>query len=161
MYDSLPKMLSKCFFDAILKSMQVAKNISIPFHEIDAHNVIPTWISSDKRETGARTIRSKIHKKLPEWFVVILSYSWPEIPNHHCIHSTGSQHVSGAICIHRYCINEENVTNSGQEIVVLILQKNPDTYQEMKLLPQYLAIILLSLRAQNSNSYIESVLSSM
>ena len=49
---------------------QVAKKIDIPFDEVDAHNVIPCWIASDKREYGARTIRSKIHKKLPEFLHV-------------------------------------------------------------------------------------------
>ena len=50
--------------------MQIAKKIDIPFDEVDAHNVIPCWIASDKREYGARTIRSKIHKKLPEFLHV-------------------------------------------------------------------------------------------
>lgn len=49
---------------------QVAKKIDIPFHEVDAHNVVPCWLASDKREYGARTIRSKIHKKLPEFLHV-------------------------------------------------------------------------------------------
>jgi len=49
---------------------QVAKKIDIPFYEVDAHNVIPCWIASPKREYGARTIRSKIHKKLPEFLHV-------------------------------------------------------------------------------------------
>nr|QXF69110.1 CPD photolyase [Pohlia nutans] len=47
----------------------VATNIGeVPFHEVEAHNVVPTWVASDKRETGARTIRPKIHRALPEWF---------------------------------------------------------------------------------------------
>ena len=50
--------------------MQVAKKVDIPFHEVDAHNIIPCWLASDKREYGARTIRSKIHKKLPEFLHV-------------------------------------------------------------------------------------------
>lgn len=50
--------------------LQIAKGIDIPFHEVDAHNVIPCWIASDKREYGARTIRSKIHKKLAEFLHV-------------------------------------------------------------------------------------------
>lgn len=51
--------------------IQVAKKIGkVPMHEVDAHNIVPTWIASDKREYGARTIRNKIHKQLPEWFTV-------------------------------------------------------------------------------------------
>lgn len=29
-------------------------------YEVDAHNVVPVWIASDKQEVGARTIRKKI-----------------------------------------------------------------------------------------------------
>jgi deoxyribodipyrimidine photo-lyase len=37
---------------------------AIPFVQVDAHNVVPVWIASDKREYGARTIRPKIHRLL-------------------------------------------------------------------------------------------------
>ena len=35
--------------------------------QIDAHNIVPVWIASDKQEVGARTIRKKIHDKLDEY----------------------------------------------------------------------------------------------
>lgn len=50
--------------------LQVTESISIPFHEVDAHCTVPTWLASNKRETGARTIRPKIHKHLPEFLTV-------------------------------------------------------------------------------------------
>jgi hypothetical protein len=37
--------------------------------QVDAHNVVPVWIASPKQEVGARTIRKKIHDKLPEFLV--------------------------------------------------------------------------------------------
>ena len=37
--------------------------------EVDAHNVIPAWILSDKREFAAYTIRPKVKKALNEWLV--------------------------------------------------------------------------------------------
>ncbi|KAG2438770.1 hypothetical protein HXX76_005312 [Chlamydomonas incerta] len=40
---------------------------SVPVHEVDAHNVVPVWVASEKREVGARTLRPKIHKALPEF----------------------------------------------------------------------------------------------
>ena len=43
----------------------VADHLSIPFYEVDAHNVVPCWIASDKREYAAATIRPKIHRMLP------------------------------------------------------------------------------------------------
>ena len=45
--------------------------MNVPFHEVDAHNVVPCWEASDKREYGARTIRPKIHKHLPEFLQVL------------------------------------------------------------------------------------------
>ena len=44
--------------------------LDVPFHEVDAHNVVPVWEASQKREYGARTIRTKIHKHLPEFLRV-------------------------------------------------------------------------------------------
>ena len=37
------------------------------FFEVDAHNVVPVWVASDKEEYGAYTIRPKITKKLNEF----------------------------------------------------------------------------------------------
>ena len=38
-------------------------------HEVDAHNVVPTWVVSEKLEYSARTIRGKINKMLPEFLI--------------------------------------------------------------------------------------------
>jgi deoxyribodipyrimidine photo-lyase len=53
----------------------VSSKLSIPFQEVDAHNVVPVWVASEKREYGARTIRPKIHKNLPEFLK-----EYPELP---------------------------------------------------------------------------------
>ncbi|AAR36222.1 deoxyribodipyrimidine photo-lyase [Geobacter sulfurreducens] len=46
---------------------QVAGEISIPFDEVDAHNIVPCWITSQRQEWGAYTIRPKIHRLLPDF----------------------------------------------------------------------------------------------
>jgi deoxyribodipyrimidine photo-lyase len=48
----------------------------VPFHEVDAHNIVPVWVASDKREVGARTLRPKIHRNLAEYCV-----EFPPIPD--------------------------------------------------------------------------------
>lgn len=53
----------------------VAEKITVPFHEVDTHNVVPVWVASDKREYAARTIRPKIHRNLPEFL-----REFPEVP---------------------------------------------------------------------------------
>lgn len=34
---------------------------TIPLYQVDAHNIVPVWMASPKREVGARTLRPKIH----------------------------------------------------------------------------------------------------
>lgn len=45
----------------------VADAVDIAFDEVDAHNIVPVWTTSDKQEYAARTIRPKIHKRLDEF----------------------------------------------------------------------------------------------
>ncbi|MFN8482996.1 MAG: deoxyribodipyrimidine photo-lyase [Anaerolineae bacterium] len=45
----------------------VAQGISVPLVEMDAHNIVPAWLASDKEEHGAYTLRPKIHRLLPEY----------------------------------------------------------------------------------------------
>ncbi|MBK8944356.1 MAG: deoxyribodipyrimidine photo-lyase [Ignavibacteriae bacterium] len=46
---------------------KVSQKITIPFYEVDAHNIIPVWKTSSKLEFAAYTIRPKIKKLLPEY----------------------------------------------------------------------------------------------
>lgn len=43
----------------------VASAISAPFHQVDAHNIVPCWEASNKLEFAAYTIRPKIVRQLP------------------------------------------------------------------------------------------------
>ena len=45
----------------------VAVKIGIPFHEVDAHNIVPCRVASDKQEFAAYTFRPKVNKLLPEF----------------------------------------------------------------------------------------------
>ncbi|MFN8498193.1 MAG: deoxyribodipyrimidine photo-lyase [Anaerolineae bacterium] len=45
----------------------VAGRISVPLVEVDAHNIVPAWLASDKEEYGAYTLRPKIHRLLPDY----------------------------------------------------------------------------------------------
>lgn len=49
----------------------VAAELKIPFIEVDAHNIVPCRVASDKAEFGAYTIRPKIQKLLPEFLTEI------------------------------------------------------------------------------------------
>lgn len=56
----------------------VAKHINVPLIEVDAHSVVPVWVTSEKQEFAARTIRPKIHKNLPEYLT-----DFPKLPKLH------------------------------------------------------------------------------
>ncbi|DBA93622.1 hypothetical protein WJX82_009822 [Trebouxia sp. C0006] len=84
--DNVPKLVDDlgaglliCDFVPVRAAREWRENtrdeLSIPMHEVDTHNVVPVWEASDKKETAARTIRKKIHTKLP-----IYLEDFPEIP---------------------------------------------------------------------------------
>ncbi len=45
----------------------IARGISIPFYEVDAHNIVPCWVATPKQEFGAYTLRPKLHRLLPKY----------------------------------------------------------------------------------------------
>jgi deoxyribodipyrimidine photo-lyase len=47
----------------------VAERITVPVFEVDAHNIVPCWIASRKREYGAYTLRPKLRKLLPQFLL--------------------------------------------------------------------------------------------
>jgi deoxyribodipyrimidine photo-lyase len=61
---------------------EVGRRISIPFFEVDAHNIVPCWIASSKQEYGAYTLRPKLHRLLAEFLTAFPvprrhPLSWP------------------------------------------------------------------------------------
>ncbi|CAM6097302.1 unnamed protein product [Calypogeia fissa] len=91
--DTIPAFLNEC--DASLLVMDfsplkigrvwrdaICANVSpsVTVHEVDAHNVSPVWVTSAKMEYGARTIRTKIHKLLPEYLVEFPELKPPKVP---------------------------------------------------------------------------------
>lgn len=45
----------------------VAERLTVPVHEVDAHNCVPCWHASNKKEFAARTLRPKLLRLLPEF----------------------------------------------------------------------------------------------
>jgi deoxyribodipyrimidine photo-lyase len=73
--DTLPRFLKNnkagaliCDFDPLRIKRQwkkdVQNRISIPFYQVDAHNIVPYFQASPKQEYGAYTIRNKINGQL-------------------------------------------------------------------------------------------------
>ncbi len=60
----------------------VALRLTIPFHEVDAHNIVPCRHASPKPEYSAATIRRKLSRLLPEFLhefdhLVAHPFPWP------------------------------------------------------------------------------------
>lgn len=78
--DEVPKFVKKHGMGAVicdfcplrlpLKWMnEMVKNLpaNIPVCQVDSHNIVPIWVTSDKQEYAARTIRNKVNSKLEEF----------------------------------------------------------------------------------------------
>ncbi|MBP2640368.1 MAG: deoxyribodipyrimidine photolyase [Firmicutes bacterium] len=48
---------------------RIADTISIPFYEVDAHNIVPCWLASPKQEYAAYTLRPKLHRVLKQYLI--------------------------------------------------------------------------------------------
>ncbi|MBN2178675.1 MAG: deoxyribodipyrimidine photo-lyase [Deltaproteobacteria bacterium] len=46
---------------------KLSKVLTIPFYEVDAHNIVPCWHASSKQDFAARTLRPKIKRHLEEF----------------------------------------------------------------------------------------------
>ncbi len=56
---------------------RVIQGCSAPVYEVDAHNIIPCWRTSEKQEYAAYTIRPKINRNLADFL-----HEFPEIKPH-------------------------------------------------------------------------------
>jgi len=50
---------------------EVSDLVQCPVAQVDAHNIVPCWLVSDRQEYGARTLRPKIEKQLPTYLTEI------------------------------------------------------------------------------------------
>jgi hypothetical protein len=57
--DMSPLRAPRCWTET--QTAPLLEGDAIPLYQVDAHNVVPVWVASPKREVGARTLRPKIH----------------------------------------------------------------------------------------------------
>lgn len=62
---------------------EVGKKLTVPLMEVDAHNIVPCRMASNKQEFGAYTLRPKINHLLEQFLVTIpkipkVAKIWPE-----------------------------------------------------------------------------------
>lgn len=61
---------------------ELIQQVTLPVVEVDAHNIIPAWLISDKKEYAAYTIRPKINRLLGNYLT-----EFPEIIRHPVEHN--------------------------------------------------------------------------
>jgi deoxyribodipyrimidine photo-lyase len=72
--DFSPLRVNRAWTSAVASSLDSSPN-KIPLIQVDAHNIVPCWVASSKLEYGARTIRSKIQRLLPEYLLPFPQFS--------------------------------------------------------------------------------------
>ncbi len=64
-----------CDFDPLRIKRQwkesIKKQVAVPIFEVDTHNIVPTWVASDKKEYAAYTLRPKINRLLGDFLTDI------------------------------------------------------------------------------------------
>ena len=61
--DFSPLRVHRAWVEGIKKGLPK----DVPLVQVDAHNIVPIWMTSEKQEYAARTIRNKINSKLAEY----------------------------------------------------------------------------------------------
>ncbi|KAH9777475.1 Deoxyribodipyrimidine photo-lyase [Citrus sinensis] len=80
--DNIPNFVRECGASLLVTDFSPLREIrrckdkicnrvsdSMTIHEVDAHNVVPVWVASEKLEYSAKTLRGKINKLLPEYLI--------------------------------------------------------------------------------------------
>lgn len=67
----------------------ISEKITIPFVEVDAHNIVPCFYASPKQEFAAYTFRPKINRLLPEFLI-----EFPELKKMHGTEMASFQKLS-------------------------------------------------------------------
>jgi len=56
---------------------RVLEKVDVPIYQVDTHNIVPTWVTSNKKEYAAYTIRKKIYDNLDRYLT-----DFPKIKRH-------------------------------------------------------------------------------
>lgn len=60
----------------------------VPLYQVDAHNIVPAWVASPKLEIGARTLRPKIHRLMPEFLTAYPKLAVQKLPTENALPPT-------------------------------------------------------------------------
>lgn len=79
---------------------EVIAATTVPVYEVDAHNIVPAWVASSKKEFGAYTLRPKLHRLLRRFLTDIPALQplgAPIRPSTDWVHTATSVHVDRSV----------------------------------------------------------------
>jgi len=126
---------------------KLKSTLNIPFHEVDAHNIVPCRIASNKKEFSARTIRTKINSKLMSYLTEfpditelklkinnLDNFKWEKTDADFTKYSGSPTKVNWL----------EAGSNHAQKILNIFIEKKADDYTENRNQPAFDALSNLS-----------------
>jgi deoxyribodipyrimidine photo-lyase len=101
--DFFPVHISKKWTD------YVARHTATAVYQVDAHNIIPCWVASDKQEFAAHTFRPKVHKLITEFldeFPVLKKHQYyydKKVPDIDWKHILNDKSINQEITVADWC----------------------------------------------------------
>ncbi|WPT10567.1 Deoxyribodipyrimidine photo-lyase [Picochlorum sp. SENEW3] len=111
--DFSPLRLGREWRDGVVNAIK-SSGCKTHVYEVDAHNIVPVWVTSDKREYAARTIRRKITDKLSEYL-----REYPEVPTQK-LEWSGSRKPNGGAVDWNTLINHAKKKGAAVPVVTWI-----------------------------------------
>jgi deoxyribodipyrimidine photo-lyase len=96
----------------------IADSISIPFYEVDTHNIVPVWVASDKKEYAAYTLRKKIAKHLDRFLTDI-----PTLQPHPYTYDGTSSSINWDSYLNKYDKDTNIAFQSGEQHAMTMLRE--------------------------------------
>ena len=101
---------------------KVLQKTAIPVSQVDAHNIIPVWKASEKKEFAAYTIRPKIKRLLPDYLTDI-----PKVTKHSYILDVAQDKINWDIALSSLRLDESvkplDWINPGEKSAQELLKK--------------------------------------
>ena len=101
---------------------KVLQKTAVPVSQVDAHNIIPVWKASEKKEFAAYTIRPKIKRLLPDYLTDI-----PKVTKHSYILDVAQDKINWDIALNSLRLDESvrplDWINPGEKSAQELLKK--------------------------------------
>ena len=95
---ALDAHLLVCDFSPLRRKRQtlheLGKTLTIPIIEVDAHNIVPAWVVSEKKEYAAYTLRPKVHRLLEDYLTDFPKLENPPQPREELAHPFSNKEIT-------------------------------------------------------------------